>query len=106
LAWVRTAIGIMAFGFVVVKFSLFIRQLAAITGVKAALPRYGYSAPVGILLVVFGALSLLFGTWRYYQTERRLRTGAPMSGHSILYAFILLLTAFSIALIIYLLKTT
>jgi uncharacterized membrane protein YidH (DUF202 family) len=28
LAWVRTSIGIMAFGFVVVKFTLFVKQLA------------------------------------------------------------------------------
>jgi putative membrane protein len=27
LAWVRTSIGIMAFGFVVVKFSLFTKQI-------------------------------------------------------------------------------
>lgn len=28
LAWIRTSIGIMAFGFVVVKFSLFIKQIS------------------------------------------------------------------------------
>ena len=30
LAWIRTAIGIMAFGFVVEKFSLFLKYLALI----------------------------------------------------------------------------
>ncbi len=30
LAWVRTSIGIMAFGFVVVKFNLFIKQIAIV----------------------------------------------------------------------------
>jgi putative membrane protein len=106
LAWVRTAIGIMAFGFVVVKFSLFIRQMAAITGTQAAVPHYGFSGPVGILLVVFGGVALLFGTWRYYTTERRLRTGKYGHSAGILYGFIALLIAFSIALIIYLVKTT
>ena len=32
LAWVRTCIGIMAFGFVVVKFSLFIKQISLVLG--------------------------------------------------------------------------
>ena len=34
LAWMRTSIGIMAFGFVVVKFSLFIKQISLILGKK------------------------------------------------------------------------
>ncbi len=32
LAWIRTSIGIMAFGFVVVKFSLFVKQLSILVG--------------------------------------------------------------------------
>nr|WP_169818738.1 DUF202 domain-containing protein [Niabella ginsenosidivorans] len=38
LAWIRTSIGIMGFGFVVVKFSLFIRQLALALDAPQALP--------------------------------------------------------------------
>ncbi|UZJ63104.1 DUF202 domain-containing protein [Sphingobacterium sp. KU25419] len=30
LAWIRTSIGIMGFGFVVVKFSLFVKQVSLI----------------------------------------------------------------------------
>jgi putative membrane protein len=30
LAWIRTGIGIMAFGFVVVKFTLFVKQLSLV----------------------------------------------------------------------------
>jgi putative membrane protein len=32
LAWIRTSIGIMAFGFVVEKFALFIKQMSLIFG--------------------------------------------------------------------------
>ena len=32
LAWLRTGIGVMAFGFVVVKFSLFLKQFSLIFG--------------------------------------------------------------------------
>ncbi|MBB5439184.1 uncharacterized membrane protein YidH (DUF202 family) [Pedobacter sp. AK017] len=32
LAWIRTSIGIMGFGFVVVKFSLFVRQIGIALG--------------------------------------------------------------------------
>ena len=32
LAWIRTSIAIMAFGFVVVKFALFVKQITLIMG--------------------------------------------------------------------------
>src|SRR4030043_2334534 len=60
LAWIRTSIGIMAFGFVVEKFALFIKQMSLILGKanigKALPPSHGYSAIVGIFLVVLGTL--------------------------------------------------
>lgn len=105
LAWVRTAIGIMAFGFVVVKFSLFIRQMAVITGKQPAVPDHGLSGPTGIMLVILGGLSLLFGTWRYYITEKRLRKGEYAHGSGVLYLFVILLIIFSIVIAAYLVKT-
>ena len=60
LAWIRTSIGIMAFGFVVEKFSLFIKQVSYLLGKtnidKTAYPSHGYSSIFGIFLVGLGAL--------------------------------------------------
>jgi uncharacterized membrane protein YidH (DUF202 family) len=59
LAWIRTSIGIMAFGFVVEKFSLFINEVSYVLGKsdidKIALPSQGYSSIFGTLLVGLGA---------------------------------------------------
>ena len=54
LAWIRTSIAIMAFGFVVVKFALFVKQITRILGEghnDITLPNRGYSALIGIALV-------------------------------------------------------
>jgi len=63
LAWIRTSIGIMAFGFVVEKFTLFMKQMSVILGKStkeyALPPTPGYSAIVGILLVGLGTLLVL-----------------------------------------------
>src|SRR5580704_9380226 len=75
LAWIRTAIGIMAFGFVVVKFSLFIRQLAVILGDKTEFQPKGYSSITGVILVGVGILILLFAYLRYRRTEKQLDIG-------------------------------
>ncbi len=76
LAWVRTSIGIMAFGFVVEKFALFIRQMSLILGngtIENSLPpSHGYSQIVGIFLVGLGTLISLLAFIRYKKVERQI----------------------------------
>lgn len=57
LAWIRTSIGIMAFGFVVVKFSLFVKQLTMLLGKQQVIQQKGYSSIMGIVLVAIGAVT-------------------------------------------------
>jgi putative membrane protein len=73
LAWIRTSIAIMGFGFVVVKFALFIKQISLMLTVKQnVLPGKGYSAQIGILLVGLGAFMALYSYIRYRITEKQL----------------------------------
>ena len=76
LAWIRTSIGIMAFGFVVEKFALFIKQMSLILGnaniENASPPSHGYSAIVGIFLVGLGTLMGLLAFVRYKKVERQI----------------------------------
>ncbi|MBS1587050.1 MAG: DUF202 domain-containing protein [Bacteroidetes bacterium] len=105
LAWLRTGIGIMAFGFVVVKFSLFVRQLSVALGRPAAVVHYGYSGPIGIVLVAFGALSLLLSLLRYEKTKRQLLSGDYRHSSGFLYVLVGVVIAMSGVLIVYLVKT-
>ncbi len=75
LAWVRTGIGIMAFGFVVVKFSLFVKQIGFVLKTKVPTTSHGYSSIIGIILVALGTLSILFAFLQYRKTETHLKTG-------------------------------
>jgi putative membrane protein len=73
LAWIRTGIGIMVFGFVTVKFSLFINQLPAKFLHETAVPKNGHSTLIGIALVITGALTILMSYWHYRRTYRQLQ---------------------------------
>lgn len=73
LAYVRTALAFIAFGFVIARFSLFEREFAAI--VPARNPTPGLSTSSGTAMAVFGVLVALFGAWRYAVTDRALRDG-------------------------------
>ncbi len=72
LAWIRTSIGIMAFGFVVERFSLFMKQMQFFVGKETSLPPRGYSAVLGIFLVVLGALMGLLSFVRYKKVEKQI----------------------------------
>ena len=72
LAWVRTSIAIMAFGFVVEKFSLFVKQMAYYLGKEASPPPQGYSSIIGIVLVGLGVLMGVLAFVRYKTVERQI----------------------------------
>ncbi|KAA0992647.1 YidH family protein [Dyadobacter aurulentus] len=105
LAWVRTSIGIMGFGFVVVKFSLFVKQIGAALGEEAVIKPSGYSPVIGIVLVAVGALATLFSYIRYHNTRKLLETGQYY--HSTLLIKLMAAAIFiaSLLLIAYLLET-
>jgi uncharacterized membrane protein YidH (DUF202 family) len=72
LAWIRTSIGIMAFGFVVEKFSLFVRQMSYFLGKEVMPPPRGYSSVFGIFLVGLGALMGMLSFIRYKKVEKQI----------------------------------
>jgi putative membrane protein len=61
LAWVRTGLTIMAFGFVVARFGLFLRLLAAQQGVAPMHSQHDVSSVVGIALVIVGTACMILG---------------------------------------------
>jgi putative membrane protein len=75
LAWIRTSIAIMAFGFVVEKFSLFVKQMAYYLGKEAATaapPPQGSSSLIGIVLVGLGVVMGVLAFIRYKKVERQI----------------------------------
>lgn len=79
LAWIRTSIGIMAFGFVVERFTLFMKQVAVLLDKTDMLglphiPSFfpGYSSIFGLFLVAFGALISLLAFIQYKNVEKQI----------------------------------
>ena len=72
LAWIRTSIGVMAFGFVVEKFALFLKQVSYFFGKEVQSPSHGYSSAFGIFLVGLGALMGVLAFIRYKKVEKQI----------------------------------
>jgi putative membrane protein len=78
LAWIRTGIALMGFGFVVARFGLFLRELARVAGHVAA-QRFD-SAFLGTLVVGAGVVVNVWASLRHRQLVRRLREGVTEIG--------------------------
>jgi putative membrane protein len=77
LAWVRTGLAMMGFGFVVARFGLFLREIAAEEGAK---PQQGpaVSLWVGTTLVLLGVAVNLLAAAGHWRTVVRLNRGQPL----------------------------
>jgi putative membrane protein len=76
LAWVRTSLAMMGFGFIVAKFGLFLREMAAVNGVSLK-SGAGLSLWIGGALVVLGVVVNLATAIQHVRTIRRLLRGEP-----------------------------
>ena len=77
LAWVRTGLAMMGFGFVVARFGLFLRELAAMPD----MPRFhrsGISLWVGVALVIMGVVVNIAAAVKHWHTVERLERGEPL----------------------------
>jgi putative membrane protein len=78
LAWLRTGLALMGFGFVVARFGLFLREIALTTGNQ--MPTAGSSRWFGIGLLVLGVLVTGLALVEHIVTVRRLRRGDAFVG--------------------------
>lgn len=102
LAWVRTGLAMMGFGFVVARFGLFLREAAANQG-AAAPQSQGASVWLGAGLVVLGVVVNLLAAAQHIRFLRGLRRGevyqAPIWSLGVVVT--LVMAAFGIAMVAY-----
>jgi len=96
----------MAFGFVVVKFSLFAKQLAFLMGKDIVIQPRGYSSVIGIILVAVGSTVLVLSFIKYKQTERRLLEASYQSSSRLTLTLVITILVISVVLIFYLIENS
>lgn len=106
LAWIRTGLALMGFGFVVARFGLLLRELAVARGpTTGQIQTPGYSVWFGVALVVAGVLINAYAAWAHRRIARCLRVGdiEPTKDSRMGIALAVLLAALGAAMAIYLL---
>ena len=100
LAWVRTAITIMAFGFVVAKFGLLLRELP---GSHVHPGELHLATIIGSILVLLGAVFLFMATLDFLVVKRQIEANviAFSAGIHIMLAGVLIVIAIGVAVYIW-----
>jgi putative membrane protein len=105
LAWIRTSLAIISLGFVVAKFSLWLRELAA--GLNPGIHTYqpGFSMPIGVTMMAVGGLVTLLAAWRYHAVNRAIERGIFSADRGLIVLLTVTVTLLCLAMIGYLLLT-
>lgn len=107
LAWVRTGLTIMAFGFVVARFGLFLRLLAvqsSVQPVPAATHTHDLTNIVGIVMVLLGVGCMVLGAAQHRSYVATLPPADVPRSHSPVYpiGLAIVLALLGVALAVYL----
>lgn len=70
LAWNRTSLALMAFGFVIERFGIFLQIL---TTTVQSRPQHGVSVGIGLIFILFGGVLCLLSTIQHRRVLRSLR---------------------------------
>lgn len=104
LAWIRTSIALMGFGFVIVKFAVFVREM--IQMVDSNTRNYTReSVIIGIFMVVLGALAAVFGYVQFCKVRKQIEKESYRSNQSLNLILTVLVVVLSSLLIFYLFST-
>ncbi len=95
LAWVRTGLALMGFGFVVARFGLFLQELQVMQRAPGKLT-YGLSLWFGTALIAAGVIVEVLSGWHHARLVRELDRGETELAHSSIQAVAI---AFFLALV-------
>ena len=102
LAWIRTGLALMGFGFVVARFGLFLHELSLARGGPPV--AHGYSQWVGVALIGLGVVLTAGSASMHVATIQRLNRHEPFVGRptGLGMAIALLLVAIGLVMMAYL----
>jgi putative membrane protein len=104
LAWVRTAIAVMAFGFVIERFDLFVQIAASqIASKQLALHSQWFANVAGLAFIVLGVAMILIAGIRFVKTAKdiEIETDVPSPGERFDLALAVLIGLLGVALFLY-----
>ena len=97
LAWVRTDVALISLGFVVSRLSPTLSAAGAVNAGRIL----SRTQPVGIVLIVFGALVTVLAAFRYDQVNRQIEAGLVKPDRALVWIVTMIIALLSAAAVAY-----
>jgi putative membrane protein len=106
LAWIRTSIAVISLGFVVAKFSVWLRELASRLDPQMNSSENGASLPIGVAMMALGGLLAVLAAWRYHKVNLAIERGQVSADRGLVILVTVMISALAIVMIVYMLMTS
>jgi putative membrane protein len=106
LAWIRTAIAVISLGFVVAKFSLWLKELATRFAPNFQPTDSGASLPIGVGMMALGAILTILAARRYHVVNLDIERGEVTADRSLVIFVTVMVTLLALAMIVYMFLTS
>ncbi|HQT31693.1 MAG TPA: DUF202 domain-containing protein [Thiobacillus sp.] len=103
LAWIRTSLAIISLGFVVAKFSVWLRELAAQLAPQIQTSQTGASMPIGVTMMALGGVLAVLAAWRYHVVNRAIENGVVSADRGLVILVTVMVALLCAAMIVYML---
>lgn len=99
LAWIRTSIALLGFGFAIMKFDLWSRQMLAASGFESRSEHI--TSSIGVLMIIFGGIMSAAGAFHYRRTNKQILEGKVQASNWLVLSISAGVILISIAAVIY-----
>ena len=106
LAWVRTSITIISFGFIVAKFNVWLHEIVGNAAPRSNLRLASSSLPIGVAMMAVGAILAVLAAWRYNVTVSNIERGRIKADKGLIILVTALIVVLVAATIIYVFLST
>jgi putative membrane protein len=105
LAWIRTSVAVVSLGFVLARFSVWLRELSVHRQQQMQVHRGGISLPIGMAMMILGGLLSVLAAWRYHVVNRDIERGKVSADRGLVILVTAMVTLLSGAMIVLVLLT-
>ncbi len=106
LAWVRTSIAVMSLGFVIARFSFWMREMSSSVNPTMRVRPTGISEALGECMIGLGGVMTAFAAWRYRVVNRAIERGEIEADPRMVVAITTIILTAAVAVIVYMIIST
>ncbi len=105
LAWIRTSVAVLSLGFLIARFGLWLRELAASLNGRGGPAVTGTSLWIGSAMMAFGGLLAVLAAWRYHVVNRAIAKGRVSADRGLVLLVTVGVALLAVVMIVYMSRT-